>query len=167
MSSVAAASTIAAYVSAAMAVAGAATAGVSAYQQAKTQEQEYKYNKEVEENSEKQAHQEESLNATQHYRKVRHEIAVGQNLMAGYGNIGTTAEAALRGAYFNLSEDLSALRYRYGAEAQGHANAAKNYKYNAKVTNLNKRVGVLSSSIKVASAAAGGYTDLRKAGEKK
>ena len=164
MSSVAAASTIAAYVSAIAAVAGAATAGVSANQQGKTQEAQARYNRDVELEAEKQAHQEESLNSTQHYRKVRHEIAAGQNLMAGFGNIGTTAEAALQGAYFNLSEDLSALRYRYGAEAQGHANAAKNYNYNKKTAILNRKIGVLSSSIKTVGAGAKGYTDLYEGG---
>jgi enoyl-CoA hydratase/carnithine racemase len=114
--------------------------------------------------AEKQAHQEESLNATQHYRAARHEIAAGQNLLAGMGNIGTSAESALRGGYFNLSEDLSALRYKYGAEAAGHRTEALNYKYNADVTKKNRRVGVLASGINVTGAAAKGVTGMYKAG---
>lgn len=158
------ASAIAAYVAAATAVAGAVTSGVSSYKQAKTQEAQAKYNRDVEYEAEKQAHQEESLNSTQQYRRVRHEIAAGLNAMAGQGNIGTSVESALYGGYFNLAEDLSALRYRYGAEAQGHANAARNYGYNAKVAGLNKKIGVLSSSIKTVGAGAKGYTDLYEGG---
>ena len=83
--------------------------------------------------------------------------------MAGNGNIGTSAESALRGGYFNLAEDLSALRYKYGAEAAGHGTAALNYKYNAKIAKNNRKVGVLASGINTVSSAANGYLGYKKA----
>lgn len=162
-----AASTVAAYAAIAAAVAGVASAtvsGVSSYKAGKVQEAQARFNRDQELEAEKQAHQEESLNATQHYRAVRHEMAAGQNLMIGLGNVGTSAESALRGGYFNLSEDLSALRYKYDREAVGHLNAANNYNYNKKIAIHNRRSGVLASSIKVASSIASGVTGVADAG---
>ena len=156
----------AAVISAVAAVAGAVTQGVSNYQQGKVAEAQNKINAAQELEAQKQAFQEESLNSTQHYRAVRHEMASGQNLMSGAGNIGTSAESALRGGYFNLSEDLSALRYRYGAEAAGHKTAALNYTYNAGVAKKNRRIGVLASGINTVSAASEGYLGYKKAGGK-
>lgn len=153
------ASVVAAYAAIAAAVAGVASAtvsGVSNYQAGKVQEAQARFNRAQELEAEKQAHQEEALNATQHYRAVRHEMAAGQNMMIGLGNVGTSAESALRGGYFNLSEDLSALRYKYDREAVNHLNAANNYNYNKKIAIHNRRSGVLASSINVVSAAASG-----------
>ena len=161
------ASTVATYAAIAAAVAGAASAtvsGVSNYRSGKVQEAQNKYNEAAEREAQKQAFQEESLNSTQHYRAVRHEIASGQNMMSAFGNIGTSAESAGRSAYFNLAEDLSALRYRYGAEAMKHKNAAVNYKYNALVNKQNRKMGVLASSLNVASSVASGVSGLYSAG---
>ena len=149
------------------AVAGTATAvveGVQAHQAGKVQEAQNNYNAAQEREAQKQAYQEESLNSSQHYRAVRHEIATGQNMMAGFGNVGTSQEAALRGAYFNMSEDLSAIRYRYGSEAAKHENAALNYKYNAAVAKKNRRIGVLGSAIKTVGTAAKGVSNMYAGG---
>lgn len=162
-----AATTVAAVSAVAAAVAGTASAvvsGVSNYQAGKVQEAQNKFNEQQELQAQKQAFQEESLNSTQHYRAVRHEIAAGLNVMTGQGNIGTSAESALRGAHFNLAEDLSALRYRYGAEAAAHETAALNYKYNAKIARRNRRVGVLASAINTVSAASKGVNNISAAG---
>lgn len=165
--SAATASTIAAIsaiTAAAAATTGAVVQGVSNYQQGKAIEAQNKINQAQAEEAQKQAFQEESLNSTQHYRAVRHEIAAGQNLMSGMGNIGTSAESALRGGYFNMAEDLSALRYKYGAEAAGHGTAALNYKYNASMAKKNRKMGVLASSINTTSAAAGGLYNIYDSG---
>lgn len=154
----------AAIVSAIASIAGATVQGVSNYQQGKVAEAQNKINMAQELEAEEQARQEESLNSTQRYRAVRHEMASGQNLMSGGGNIGTSAESALRGGYFNLSEDISAMRYRYGAEAAGHKTSALNYKYNAGVAKKNRRIGVLASGINVVGAGAEGYLGYKKAG---
>lgn len=154
----------AAVASAVAATAGAVVQGVSSYQQGKVQEAQNRYNAQQEEYAREQAFQEESLNSTQHYRRVRHEIAAGQNLMSGSGNLGTSAESATRGALFNLSEDLSALDYRYGAEATQHRNAAVNYTYNASVAKKNRKVGVLASSLNTVSTAGRGVTRLYEGG---
>lgn len=161
------ASSVAAYAAIAAAAAGVASAtvqGVSNYQQGKVTEAQNRINEAQELEAQKQAFQEESLNSSQHYRRVRHEMAEGQNLMGAFGNIGTSAESASRGGYFNLAEDLSALRYKYGAEAAGHKTAALNYKYNANVAKKNRRMGVLASGINVTGAAAKGVSGMYDAG---
>lgn len=161
------ASSIAAYAAIAAAVAGTAAAtvqGVSNYQQGKAAEAQSKINAAQDLQAEKQAFQEESLNSSQHYRMVRHEIAAGQNIMSASGNIGTSAESALHGAYFNLSEDISALRYKYGAEAAGHKTSALNNYYNAKIQKRNRRVGLLASGINVTGAAAKGVMGIYNVG---
>jgi hypothetical protein len=161
------ASSIAAYAAIAAAVAGTAGAvvqGVSDYEQGKFAEAEANINRAQALQSQKQAHQEESLNSSQHYRMVRHEIAEGQNVMSASGNIGTSAESALRGAYFNLSEDVSALKYKYGAEAAVYGTQANMYAQHAKMARRNRRVGVLGSALNVTATAARGVTDLYSAG---
>lgn len=154
----------AAVISAVAAVAGATIQGVSNYQQGKVEEAQQKINAAQELEAQKRAFQEESLNSSQHYRMTRHDIAAGQNMMSSGGIAGTSAESALRGGYFNLSEDISALRYKYGAEAANHKTAALNYKYNAGVAKSNRRVGVLASGINTVGAGARGYMGYRKAG---
>lgn len=155
---------IAAVTSAVVSTAGAVVQGVSNYQQGKAVEAQSKINAAQEFEAEKQAHQEEALNATQRYRAARHEMAAGENLMSGGGNIGSSAEAALRGGYFNLSEDLSALRYRYDAEAAGHRTAGLNNQWNARVAKRSRKAGVLASGLNTTAAAASGVTNTYKAG---
>lgn len=157
------AATTAAAIAAIAAVAGSTVQGISNYQAGKVEEAQHKINAAQELQAQKQAFQEESLNSTQRYRAARHEIAAGQNLMAGAGNIGTSAESALRGGYFNLSEDLSALKYKYDAEAAGHKTAALNYQYNAKVAKRNRKMGVLASGINTVGAGAKGYVGYKQA----
>lgn len=158
------ATTIAAITAAVASTAGAVMQGVSNYQQGKVAEAQSKINAAQDLQAEKQAFQEESLNASQHYRMTRHEIASGLNMMLASGNVGASTEAALRGGYFNLSEDLSALRYKYGAEAAGHKTSALNNYYNARIQKKNRRIGVLASGINVTGAAAKGVMGIYSAG---
>ena len=156
--------TIAGVTAAVASTAGAVVQGVSDYEQGKFAEAEANINRAQALQSQKQAYQEESLNSSQHYRMVRHEIAEGQNVMSASGNIGTSAESALRGAYFNLSEDISALKYKYGAEAAVYGTQANMYAQHAKMARRNRRVGVLGSALNVAATAGRGVTNLYSAG---
>ena len=153
------ASSIAAYAAMAAAVAATASAtvqGVSNYQQGKVAEAEANINREQSLQSQKQAYQEESLNSTQHYRAVRHEIASGLNAMLEGGNIGTSAESATRNAYFNLSEDLSAMKYKYDAEAAKYGTQANMYRQHASMARRNRRIGLLATGLNVTATAARG-----------
>lgn len=147
---------IAAVTAAVASTAGAVVQGVSDYEQGKFAEAEANINRAQALQSQKQAYQEESLNSSQHYRMVRHEIAEGQNVMSASGNIGTSAESALRGAYFNLSEDLSAMKYKYDAEAAKYGTQANMYAQHAKMARRNRRIGLLATGLNVTATAARG-----------
>lgn len=157
--------TYAAITAAVASTAGAVVKGVTDYNAGKIEEAQNKINAAQARNAATQTYQEESLNATQHYRAVRQEIASGQNRMAGSGNIGTSADVATTRAYFNLSEDLSALRYRYDNEAAGYLTQGKNFDFNANAAAYNRRMGVLANSINTVGTAAKGVTQLYTAGQ--
>ena len=153
---------IAAITAAAMSATGAVIEGINAEAQGNFAKQEAKINKELSLQAQKQAYQEESLNATQRYRAGRHDLAEGTNMMSAMGNIGTSAQSALFEGAFNLSEDLSALRYKYDAEAAKHGTQANMYGKNAEMADYNRKMGVLASSIKTTGAIASGVTSYGK-----
>jgi cellobiose-specific phosphotransferase system component IIA len=140
--------TIAAITAVAATAAGAVVEGIQVNQQGKFAEAEAKINRAQALQSQKQAYQEESLNVTQRYRAGRHDLATGANMMSASGNIGTSAQSALYEGAFNLSEDLSALKYKYDAEAAKYGTQANMYKQHAKMADYNRRMGILASSIK-------------------
>lgn len=139
---------VAAYTAVAAAAAGAIVEGVQADQQGKFAAAEAQINRAQALQSQKQAYQEESLNTTQRYRAGRHDLATGANMMSAMGNIGTSAQTSLFEGAFNLSEDLSALKYKYDAEAAKYGTQAKMYKQHAKMAEYNRKMGILAASIK-------------------
>lgn len=152
--------TVAAITAAVASTAGAVVQGVQNYQQGKFEEAEARINREQAYQSQKQAYQESSLNRTQQYRAGRHDLATGANLMAAAGNIGTSAETAYREGAFNLAEDLSAMKYRYDAEAAKYGTQAKMYGQHAKMARYNRKMGLLASSLNVTGTAARGVMNV-------
>ena len=148
--------TVAAITAAVASTAGAVVEGVQNYQKNEFEMKEAKINRELALQSKKQAFQEESLNSTQQYRAGRHDLAAGANMMAGMGMFGTSAETAYREGAFNLAEDLSAMKYKYDAEAAKHGTQANMYHENAKVAKYNRNMGILASSLNVTGTAARG-----------
>lgn len=148
--------TVSAIVAAVAATGTAVVEGVQNYQANKYAKAEAEINEAQAEQARKQAYQEESLNATQHSRAGRHDLARGANLMAAAGNIGTSAQSAYFGGAFNLAEDLSALKYKYDAEAAKYGTQAKMYGQHAKMADYNKRMGLLASSLKTTGTASKG-----------
>lgn len=150
--------------SAVASTAGAIVNGVQNYQANQYAEAEAKINRAQVLESRKRTYIEESLNSTQRYRAGRHDLATGANMMAAMGNIGTSAESAYREGAFNLAEDLSALKYKYDVEAANYGTQANMYDQHAKMAAYNRRMGLLASSINVASTAASGaynYMDMK------
>lgn len=143
-----------AVVSAVAATTSAVVQGVQNYEGNEFAEAEAKINEAQAKQSQKQAFQESSLNSTQVYRAGRHDLATGMNLMSAMGLIGTSSESAYRAGAFNLAEDLSAMKYRYGSEAAKYGTQAKMYKQNADMYAHNKHMGVLASSINTVGVAA-------------
>lgn len=153
-------------VTAAVAATGSAVVeGVQNYKANKFAEAEANINRAQSLQARKQAYQEESLNTTQQYRAGRQDLARGANLMAAAGNYGTSAQSAYFGGAFNLAEDLSALKYKYDAEAAKYGTQANMYGQHAKMANYNKRMGLLASSLKTTGTAARGlYSSMSSMG---
>lgn len=147
---------IAAVTAAVASTAGAVVQGVQNYDANSFAEREAQINREQALQNQKQAYQESSLNRTQAYRAGRHDLARGANSMAAMGNIGTSAESAYREGAFNLAEDLSAMKYRYDAEAAKYGTQANMYGQHAEMARRNRRLGLLASSLNVTGAAARG-----------
>lgn len=140
--------TIAAITSVVATAAGSIVEGIQNYEENDFAKREAEINAAQARQSQKQAYIESSLNSTQRYRAGRHDLATGANLMSAMGNIGTSAESAYLEGAFNLAEDLSAIKYKYGAEAAKYGTQANMYKQHAKMYEHNKNMGILASSIK-------------------
>ena len=107
------------------------------------------------------AYAEGSLNASMARMKGRENIAAGTAAMSAMGNVGTSAQSAIREGAFNLDKDLAAIRYKYYNEAIQHKNQAKVYEYNANIAEKNakdaKISGFLGALTSVAGTALSGY----------
>lgn len=107
------------------------------------------------------AYQEGSLNASMARLQGRENISSGVAAMSAMGNVGTSAQSAIREGAFNLDKDLAAIRYKYYNEAIQHKNQAKVYEYNAEVSERNakdaKISGFLNAVTSVGQSVLGGY----------
>lgn len=130
------------------AAAGAASSFMSARNQAigfDAERQQNMYNATQSRYAAEQAYQESSLNASMTALQGRRDIASGAAAMSAAGNIGTSAQTAVREGAFNLDKDLAALRWKYTNEATQHKNQAKIYDYNASIARRNRNNAVISS----------------------
>lgn len=116
----------------------------------------YRFNAQQERLAAEQAYQEGSLNASMTRLQGRENIAAGTAAMSAMGNVGTSAQAAIREGAFNLDKDLSAIRYKYYSEATQHKNLAAMYEYNAKVAEKNAKDAKISGFLGGVSALMGG-----------
>lgn len=107
------------------------------------------------------AYQEGSLNSSMAFLKGVESISEGAATMSAHGNVGTSAQAAIREGAFNLDKDLAAIRYKYYNEANQHKNQAAIYEYNANVMEKNakdaKISGFLGAISSIGSSAAKAY----------
>lgn len=102
------------------------------------------------------AYQEGSLNASMARLQGRENISSGVAAMSAMGNVGTSAQSAIREGAFNLDKDLAAIRYKYYNEAIQHKNQAKVYEYNAEVAERNAEDARLSGFLNMVSTIGGG-----------
>ena len=116
----------------------------------------YRFNAQQERWAAEQAYQEGSLNASMTRLQGRENIAAGTAAMSAMGNVGTSAQAAIREGAFNLDKDLSAIRYKYYSEATQHKNLAAMYEYNAKVAEKNAKDAKISGFLGGVSSLVGG-----------
>ena len=102
------------------------------------------------------AYAEGSLNASMARIQGRENISAGAAAMSAMGNVGTSAQSAIREGAFNLDKDLAAIRYKYYNEAIQHKNQAKVYEYNAEVAERNAKDAKISGFLNMVSAIGGG-----------
>lgn len=117
-------------------------------------------NAKIAENEAAAARAEYAQNASIYRSNARRQIASAEASMTAAGNIGSSADAAALDSVFNLSKDLSALKYNYDSKAVSAENAAENYRYNAAVARRNKTSAIIGGSLKTVASvgAAAGQT---------
>lgn len=125
-----------------------------------------RYNAQQERYAATQAYQEGSLNKSMTALAGRQNIASGAAAMSAAGNIGTSAQSAIRQGAFNLDKDLAAMDYRYANEAIQHRNLARNYDYSASVMKGNRNQAFISSFLSPAITMFGGATRAYEKGYK-
>lgn len=102
------------------------------------------------------AYQEGSLNTSMARLQGRENISAGVAAMSAMGNVGTSAQSAIREGAFNLDKDLAAIRYKYYNEAIQHKNQAKVYERNAEIAERNAEDARLSGFLNMVSSIGGG-----------
>ena len=143
--------------------------GIASIDEANTKARNYssdaaamRINAQQEKHAAEMAYTEGSLNASMTRMQGRENIAAGTAAMSAMGNVGTSAQAAIREGAFNLDKDLAAIRYKYYNEAIQHKNQAKVYEYNANIAEKNakdaKISGFLGALKSIGNTALEGYT---------
>lgn len=105
-------------------------------------------NAKIAENEAAAARAEYAQNASIYRSNARRQIASAEASMAAAGNIGSSADAAVMDSVFNLSKDLSALKYNYDSKAVSAENAAANYRYNTTIARRNTTSAIIGGSLK-------------------
>lgn len=129
-------------------------------------EEQNRYNQRVAEEDAARTRAESAMNRGLLRANARRQIATGQNQMVATGNVGSSADAAIVDAYFNLNSDLGAMKYQYDNTAIKYLNEAQNYKYNKNVAKRGQTGALLGGMLNVASAASSAYKGYSDAGGK-
>lgn len=135
MSSAAAGFAIASAVAAAV---SAAADDINKYQNARSQERVAKYNARVTEERIKALNYEESMNESLLRANAYSEVGSAKAVMAGRGNVGTSADAAVFNAYKNLAGDLSTMSFNYWSKRFDLGVERDSYWYQSKIARENK-----------------------------
>ena len=159
------AATTALAITTAVASAGAAIMDtVSNVQQQRASEKLANANAKIAEGDAAAARMEYAQNASIYRSNARRQTATAEASMAAAGNVGGSAEAAALDSVYNLSKDLSALKYNYDSKAVSALNQAENYKYNAKVARMNKTSAIIGGSLNTAASIGQSLTSSYSAG---
>ena len=137
---------------------------INQVQNQKAIEAQNEYNAIVAEEDAKRTQAESAMNRGLLRANARRQIASGANAMAGMGMVGSSTDAAIVDAYFNLNSDLAAMKYQYDNTAIKYLNEATNYRYNKSVAKMNAKGALLGGMLKATAAAAKGYKGYSEAG---
>lgn len=159
------AATTALAITTAVASAGAAIMDtVSNVQQQRASEKIANANVKIAEDEAAAARMEYAQNASIYRSNARRQTASAEAAMAAAGNVGGSAEATALDSVYNLSKDLSALKYNYDSKAVSALNRAENYRYNAKVARMNKTSAIIGGSLNTVAAVGQSLTSSYSAG---
>ena len=135
--------------------------GMNNYEEAKRLQKVNAYNARVTEERKKALNYEEAMNMTLRRLNAYSEIAAGKSMMAGRGNIGTSADSAVINAYLNLAGDLSAMSFNYENKRADLEVEKRNFLYQSEVAKSQKKSaiigGILGTSGGIAGGVANGY----------
>lgn len=149
----------------AVAAAGAAVMDtVSNVQAQSAAEKQANANAKIAENEAAAARMEYAQNASIYRSNARRQTASAEAGMAAAGNVGGSAEATALDSVYNLSKDLSALKYNYDSKAVSALNRAENYRYNAEVARMNKTSAIIGGALNTVSAVGSSVTSAYGAG---
>lgn len=127
-------------------------------------EQQAEANEQLAKNEAAAARMEYAQNASIYRGQARRQTATAEAGMAAAGNIGSSADAVALDSFFNLSKDLSALKYNYDSKVVSALNAAENYRVNAEVARMNKTSAIIGGSFNTIAAGADSLTNSYSAG---
>ena len=142
-----------AIVSAVAATGAAIMDTVSNVQSQRDAEKQANVNAKISESEAAAARMEYAQNASIYRSNARRQTASAEAGMAAAGNVGASAEAVALDSVYNLSKDLSALKYNYDSKAVSALNQAENYKYNAKVARMNRTSALIGGSLNTVATA--------------
>lgn len=137
---------------------------VSNVQQQRAAEKLANANAKIAEGEAAAARMEYAQNASVYRSNARRQTASAEAGMTAAGNIGSSAEATALDSVYNLSKDLSALKYNYDSKAVSALNQAENYRYNAEVARMNKTSAIIGGSLNTVAAAGSSITSAYGAG---
>jgi hypothetical protein len=137
---------------------------VSNVQQQRAAEKLANTNAKIAEGEAAAARMEYAQNASIYRSNARRQTASAEAGMTAAGNIGSSAEATALDSVYNLSKDLSALRYNHDSRAVSALNQAENYRYNAEVARMNKTSAIIGGSLNTVAAAGQSLTSAYSAG---
>lgn len=126
---------------------------VSNVQAQRAAEKQADVNAKISESEAAAARMEYAQNASIYRSNARRQTASAEAGMTAAGNIGGSAEAVALDSVYNLSKDLSALKYNYDSKAVSALNQAENYKYNAKVARMNRTSALIGGSLNTVATA--------------
>ena len=110
------------------------------------------------------ARMEYAQNASIYRSNARRQTASAEAGMTAAGSIGGSAEATALDSVYNLSKDLSALKYNYDSKAVSALNQAANYRYNAEVARMNRTSAIIGGSLNTVAAVGSSITSAYGAG---
>lgn len=153
-------------VSSAFSMAEGITGAFSNYKKAKQEEKVIKANMQLVRQRQDAARKEKALNVGRARANALSSIDAARARMAAQGNIGSSAQAAVEDALYNMSADLSSMRYNYDSKISSLENEYNNLQMQKSAARSNKTSALIGGGMSVlgkgTSIAASAYEKFNK-----